>query len=60
MNPVFSFRGAAKGGGGRAAASQSPKTEIKKINKGFVDIMPSKVLCDFLFSRNQPPKSADD
>jgi hypothetical protein len=35
-----------------------PKTEIKKT--GFVDIVISKVLHEFRFSRNQPLKSADD
>jgi hypothetical protein len=47
------------GGGCRAAARQTPKTEILK-KTDFVDIMISKVLRDFPFSRNQPLKSADD
>jgi hypothetical protein len=39
--------------------SQTPKNWNLK-NTDFVDIMISKVLCDFSFSRNQPLKSADD
>jgi hypothetical protein len=45
-----------------AAVLQPPKTpkpEIKK-NTDIVDIIISKVLRDFPFSRNQPLKSADD
>jgi hypothetical protein len=60
MNPVFSFKGAARGGGGcQPADPQTPKTEIQK-DAGFVDIMISDLFRDFPFSRNQPLKSADD
>jgi hypothetical protein len=49
-------------GGGGAAGLQPPKTpknqNLKSTN--FVDIMISKVLRDFPFSRSQPLKSADD
>jgi hypothetical protein len=49
-------KGAPMGGGacrGAAPPPKPPKTEIKK-NTDFVDIMISKVLHDFLFSRNPP------
>jgi hypothetical protein len=58
-------QGRTQGGGGsrRAAApSHTPKRPKRKFKKNidFVDIMISKVLRDFPFSRNQPLKSADD
>jgi hypothetical protein len=48
------------GGGCRAAAPPQNHLKTKLKNTGFVDIMISKVLRDFPFSRNQPLKSADD
>jgi hypothetical protein len=48
-----------RGGGFRAATRPDPQTRNSK-NTDFVDIMISKVLRDFPFSRNQPLKSADD
>jgi hypothetical protein len=48
----------AQSSGEEAAGLQTPKTEISKTH--FVDIIPSKALRDFPFSRNQPLKSADD
>jgi hypothetical protein len=51
------------GGGGEAAGLQPPPktTQNWKLkNKDFVDIMVSKILRHFPFSRNQPLKSADD
>jgi hypothetical protein len=48
---------------GGAAGQQPPQTHPKpKVKKktDFVDIMISKVLRDFPFSRNQPLKSSDD
>jgi predicted RNA-binding protein YlxR (DUF448 family) len=59
MNPVFSFRGAAKGGVAGMQPPQTHKTEIKT-TQVFLGIVISKVLCDFPFSRNKPLKSADD
>jgi hypothetical protein len=54
------FRGA-PGGLPGCSPPQTPKNQNKKKRKtDFVDIMISKVLCDFPFSRNQPLKSADD
>jgi hypothetical protein len=51
--------GAHKKGGSRVPAPEKPrKRNLKDID--FVDIMISKVLHDFPFSRNQPLKSADD
>jgi hypothetical protein len=48
------------GGGGLAGCSPPQTTQKLKIKKtDLVDIMVSKVLCDFPFSRNQPLKSAD-
>jgi hypothetical protein len=46
-------------GGCQAAAPPNPQKRNLK-DTDFVDIMISKVLLDFLFSRNQPLKSADD
>jgi hypothetical protein len=59
----FQGRTQTEGGGGeRAAGVQPPKTpkdqNLKSPN--FVDILMSEVLRDFLFSRNQPLRSADD
>jgi hypothetical protein len=61
MNPLFSFRGAARGEGCRAAAPppNSQNINLKK-KTGFVDIMISNLCRDFPFPRNQPLKSADD
>ena len=50
------IRGAPK----TANVVQPPKTEIKKKQRDFVDIMISKVLRDLLVSRNLPLKLADD
>jgi hypothetical protein len=51
-------------GGGGGLQPDSPPTPSPKNrnlkNTDFVDIMISKVLRDFSFSRNQPLKSADD
>jgi hypothetical protein len=48
------------GGGHRAAApSQTSQNRNLKKKKAFLGMI-SKVLRDFLFSRNQPEKSADD
>jgi hypothetical protein len=38
----------------------NPPKPTFKTHTDFVDIMLSKVLLEFSFSRNQPPKSADD
>jgi hypothetical protein len=54
----FQSRAHRRGGCRAAAPTKSPKPEFKK--KDFVDIMISKVLRDFPFSRNQPLKSAGD
>jgi hypothetical protein len=55
-----SKKGAPKGEGGATGLQPSnpPKPKLKEIY--FVDIMISKVLRDFPFSRNQPLKTADD
>jgi hypothetical protein len=59
MNPVFSLRGAAKGGGLPGCSPPQPtKQKFKKT--GFVDIVISNLFRYFPFSRNQPLKSADD
>jgi hypothetical protein len=52
-------KGAPKGGAAGLQPPQTPKNQNLK-NTGFVDIMISKVLCDFPCSWNQPLKSADD
>jgi hypothetical protein len=46
------------GRGAAGAAAPPPNPNLKDTD--FVDIMMSKVLRDFPFSRNQPLKSADD
>jgi hypothetical protein len=46
------------GGGVSCSPHKPPKLKFKNID--FLDIMISKVLRDFPFSRNQPLKWADD
>jgi hypothetical protein len=52
-------QGHTQGGLPACSLPTSPKFEIKK-KTGFVDIMISKVLRDFPFSRNPLLNSADD
>jgi hypothetical protein len=53
------FRGTPNGAGGGLQAPQTRENRNVK-NTDFVDIMISEVLRDFLFSRNQTLKSADN
>jgi hypothetical protein len=58
---TVSFKGIQGGGGGGCPAVEPPKNPKPKFrNADSVDIMISKVLHDFPFSRIQPLKSADD
>jgi hypothetical protein len=52
-------RGRTQGGAAGLQHPQTPQNRNLK-NTDFVDIVISKVLRDFPFSRNQPLKSADE
>jgi hypothetical protein len=57
---IHSVSASPRARGGAAGPSPLSYIEIKKRNSYFVDWMIKKnILRDLLFSRNQPPKSAD-
>jgi len=51
------FRNQAGGGGGGLLGCSTPNRNLR--NAVFLDTMILNVLCDLLFSRNQPTNSAD-
>jgi hypothetical protein len=60
LEPAAHPRGQEGGGGLPGCSTSKPPINPNLKSTDFVDIMISKVLRDFPFSRNQPLKSADD